>query len=104
MGELIAGDSRVPFYLECEHRARHPRGVWAKLRPYLRYYRSGEPEQDHPPFPFTLFVVDGQDVEETYVRTSVGMRSMTVPVLVSCRPVLERSGILGRSCVRYGSR
>ncbi|MCY4583741.1 MAG: hypothetical protein OXE50_13250, partial [Chloroflexi bacterium] len=26
-----------------------------------------------------------------------GMRSMTVPVLVSCRPVLDRSGILGRS-------
>ena len=97
VGELIAGDSTVPFYLECEHRARHPRGVRAKLRPYLRYYRSGQPEQDHPPFPFTLFVVDGEDVEETYVRTSSGMRSMTVPVLVSCRPVLERSGILGRS-------
>ncbi len=97
VGELIAGDSRVPFYLECEHRARHPSGVRAKLRPYLRYYGQGEPEQDHPPFPFTLFVVDGEDVEETYARTASGMRSMTVPVLVSCRPVLERSGILGRS-------
>ncbi|MCY4449223.1 MAG: hypothetical protein OXE02_10335 [Chloroflexi bacterium] len=97
VGELIAGDSHVPFYLECEHRARHPRGVRAKLRPYLRYYSRGEPEQDHPPFPFTLFVVDGQDVEETYARTSAGMRAMTVPMLVSCRPVLERSGILGRS-------
>ena len=97
VGELVAGDSRVPFYLECEHRARHPRGVWAKLRPYLRYYGQGEPEQDHPPFPFTLFVVDGQDVEETYARTASVMSSMTVPVLVSCRPVLDRSGILGRS-------
>ena len=97
VGELIAGDSTVPFYLECEHRARHPRGVRAKLRPYLRYYRSGEPEKDHPPFPFTLFVVDSEDVEETYARTTSVMRSMTVPVLVSCRPVLERSGILGRS-------
>ncbi len=97
VGELIAGDSRVPFYLECEHRARHPRGVRAKLRPYLRYYSQGEPEKDHPPFPFTLFVVDGQDVEETYARTSSVMRSMTVPVLASCRPVLERKGILGRS-------
>jgi len=97
VGELIAGDSHVPFYLECEHRARHPRGVRAKLRPYLRYYSRGKPEDDHPPFPFTLFVVDGQDVEETYARTSAGMRAMTVPMLVSCRPVLERSGILGRS-------
>ncbi len=97
VGELIAGNSTVPFYLECEHRARHPRGVRAKLRPYLRYYRSGEPEKDHPPFPFTLFVVDSEDAEETYVRTSSGMRSMTVPVLVSCWPMLKRSGILGCS-------
>ncbi len=97
VGELIAGDSRVPFYLECEHRARHPRGVWARLWPYVRYYRHGKPEDDHPPLPLTLFVVDGQDVEETYVRTSARMDLMTVPVLVSCRPVLERSGILGRS-------
>ena len=97
VGYLIAGDSRVPFYLECEHRARHPRGVRAKLRPYLRYYRQGEPEKDHPPFPFTLFVVDGEDVEETYVQTASVMRAMTIPVLVSYRPVLERFGILGRS-------
>ena len=97
VGELVARDSHIPFYLECEHRARHPRGVRAKLRPYLRYYSQGEPEKDHPPFPFTLFVVDGQDVEETYVRTAAAVRAMTVPVLVSCRPVLERSGILGRS-------
>ena len=97
VGDLLAGNSRVPFYLECEHRARHPRGVRAKLRPYVRYYSQGEPGRDHPPFPFTLFVVDREDVEETYVRTASGMRSMTVPVLVSCRPVLERSGILGRS-------
>ena len=75
VGELIAGDSHVPFYLECEHRARHPRGVRAKLRPYLRYHRSGEPEEDHPPFPFTLFVVNSEDVEETYVRTTTVMRS-----------------------------
>ncbi len=97
VGDLFAGESNVPFYLECEHRARHPRGVWARLWPYVRYYCHGEPEEDHPPFPFTLFVVDGQDVEETYVRTSARMDLMTVPVLVSCRPVLERSGILGRS-------
>ena len=97
VGYLMAGESRVPFYLECEHRARHPRGVRAKLRPYVRYYSQGKPEDDHPPFPFTLFVVDKEDVEETYVRTTTVMRSMTVPVLVSCRPVLECSGILGRS-------
>ena len=97
VGDLFAGESNVPFYLECEQRARHPRGVWARLWPYVRYYCHGKPEDDHPPFPFTLFVVEGEDVEETYVRTAARMDLMTVPVLVSCRPVLERSGILGRS-------
>ena len=43
-----------------------------------------------PPFPFTLFVVDSEDVEETYVWTASVMRSMTVPVL-------EYSGMLGCS-------
>ena len=90
VGDLFAGESNVPFYLECEHRARHPRGVWARLWPYVRYYRHGKPEDDHPPLPFTLFVVDGEDVEETYVRTSARMDVMTVPVPVSCRPVQGR--------------
>ena len=43
-------------------------------RPYLRYYNRGEPEKDHPLFPFTLFAVDGEDVEETCLRTSAVMR------------------------------
>ena len=81
----------MPFYLEHELRARHPRGVLARLDPYESYYWSPAPEEDQPPFPTTLFVVD------TYVRTASQLATMSLPILVSCIPVLSRTGILGKS-------
>ncbi len=65
VGHLVAGGLHVPFYLEYELRARHPRGVIARLSPYTSYYWSPEHEDDQPPFPTTLFVVDTEDVEDT---------------------------------------
>ena len=97
VGKLIAGGLHVPFYLEYELRARHPRGVIARMRPYTIYYWSTEPGEDQPPFPVTLFVVDSEDVEATYVRTAARMTRMSLPIFVSCRPVLSNTGILGRS-------
>ena len=97
VGKLIAGGLHVPFYLEYELRARHPRGVIARLRPYTSYYWSTEPGEDQPQFPVTLFVVDSEDLEATYVRTAALMTRMSLPIFVSCRPVLSNTGILGRS-------
>ena len=97
VGKVIAGGLHVPFYLEHELRARHPRGVLARLDPYESYYWSPAPEEDQPPFPTTLFVVDTEEVEETYVRTAARMALMSLPILVSCVPVLTTTGILGKS-------
>ena len=97
IGRMTTDGIRIPFYFEYELRARHPRGVRARLRPYTMYYHSQEPGDDLPPFPFTLFVVDTEEVETTYARTAAGMTLMTVPVLVSCTPVLSTTGILGES-------
>ena len=97
VGHLLTGGLHVPFYLEHELRARHPRGVIARLSPYMSYYWSTEPGEDQPPFPTTLFVVDTEEVEDTYVRTSARMTRMSLPILVSCMPVLSVTGILGRS-------
>ena len=97
VGHLVAGGLHVPFYLEHELRARHPRGVTARLRPYERYYYSTEHKDDQPPFPVTLFVVDTEEVEGTYVSTADRMARMSLPILVSCTPVLSRTGILGKS-------
>ena len=97
VGELITGAIHIPFYLEYELRARHPRGVMARLRPYRSYYWSSVPKEDQPPFPVTLFVVDTEDVEDTYVSTAARMTTMSLPILVSCTPVLSDRGILGQS-------
>ena len=97
VGQMTAEGLQIPFYLEYEFRARHPRGVIARLRPYTSYYWSTEPGEDQPPFPVTLFVVDSEDVEATYVRTAARMTRMSLPIFVSCRPVLSNTGILGRS-------
>ena len=91
VGHLTSGGLHVPFYLEHELRARHPRGVIARLSPYTSYYWSPEHKDDQPPYPVTLFVVD------TYVRTAARMSRMSLPILVSCLPVLSDTVILGRS-------
>ncbi len=97
LGELVTGGIHIPFYFEHELRARHPKGVLARLRPYESYYWSPEHKDDQPPFPTTLFVVDTEEVEETYVNTATQMNRMSLPILVSCIPVLSTTGILGRS-------
>ncbi len=97
VGHLIVDGLHVPFYLEHELRARHPKGVLARLRPYTRYYHSNAPGEDMAPFPVTLFVVDNEDVEETYARTAAQMNLMTLPILVSSADTLTRRGLLGRS-------
>ena len=97
VGQMTAEGLRIPFYLEYELRARHPRGVIARLGPYESYYWSNEHKEDQPPFPVTLFVVDTEDVEDTYVRTAARMSRMSLPIFVSCIPALSHTGILGPS-------
>ena len=97
VGQMTAQGLDVPFYFEHELRARHPRGVIARLSPYEDYYWSPEHKDDQPPYPVTLFVVDTEEVEETYVRTAARMSRMSLPILVSCIPVLSCTGILGKS-------
>ena len=97
VGQMTAEGLQIPFYLEYELRARHPRGVIARLSPYADYYWSNEPGDDQPPFPVTLFVVDTEEVEATYVRTAARMSRMSLPIFVSCPPALSDTGILGRS-------
>ena len=97
VGKMIAEGLEIPFYLEYELRARHPEGVLARLSPYMSYYWSPEHKDDQPPFPVTLFVVDTEEVEATYVRTSARMSRMSLPILVSCIPILSNTGILGPS-------
>ena len=51
VGHLVARGLHVPFYLEHELRARHPKGVMARLRPYESYYWSPEHKDDPAALP-----------------------------------------------------
>ena len=97
VGQMTAEGLRIPFYFEYELRARHPQGVIARLDPYESYYWSPEHKEDQPPYPVTLFVVDTEEVESTYVRTAARMSRMSLPIFVSCTPALSDIGILGPS-------
>ena len=67
------------------------------MTPTEDYYWAREHEDDQPPYPVTLFVVDTEEVEDTYVRTAARISRMSLLILVSCIPVLSRTGILGKS-------
>ena len=97
VGQMLAQGLRIPFYFEHELRARHPKGVTARLRPYESYYWSPEHKDDQPPYPVTLFVVDTEEVESTYVIVASRLAKMSLPILVSCIPVLSDTGIIGPS-------
>ena len=98
VGQMTAQGLQIPFYFEYELRARHPRGVIARSESIRRDYYHGPPEHkdDQPPYPVTLFVVDTEEVEDTYVRTAARMSRMSLPIFVSCIPVsVTHAGILG---------
>ena len=83
---------------EHELRARHPRGVAARMRPYIPLLPLRRaPAMTSRSFPTTLFVVDTEEVAETYAGTASRMTAMTLPILVSSRELLSYRGILDRS-------
>ena len=104
IGQMTAEGLRIPFYFEYELRARHPRGVRARLRPYTRYYHSNEPGEDQPPYPVTLFVVDTEEVEDTYVSIAARMSRMPCPSSCPPGPLCQPRGYWGGHGVRCGNR
>ena len=70
------------------------------IAPYLRYYSSRRPTDDHGPQPLVLVVFDDPIAVTHFLK--VAQREMErarveVPLLVSRRELVERSGPLGRA-------
>ena len=99
-GMLRRGDALWPFFLEWERRAVRPVTMAARLAPYLRYYSSHRPTDDHGARPSVL-VVFLEDLAATHflrVALQEMVRTRTpLPLLVSHRDLLEREGPLGRA-------
>ena len=104
-GVLRRGGAVRPFLLEWERRAVRPVTMAARLAPYLRYYSSHRPTDDHGARPDVLVVFD-DDIAQTHflrvAREEMARTGVSVPLLVSHRRLIEREGPLGRAWLTPG--
>lgn len=97
-GMLRRDGKNTPFFLEWERRAVRPSTMAARLAPYLRYYSSHKPTDDHGAQPLVLMVFDDPLVEARFLgvaRFEMTRMRVDVPVWVSNRKALEQQGPLG---------
>ena len=99
-GVLRRGHETRPFFLEWERRAVRPVTMAARLAPYLRYYSTRRPLDDHGATPAVLVVFD-DDLAATHflrvARQEMARSGVRVPLWVSRKAALERLGPLGRA-------
>ena len=99
-GVLTKGDTRWPFFLEWERRAVRPSTMSDRLAPYLRYFSSHRPTDDHGVRPAVLVVFD-DDIAATHflrvAREEMRADGVTVPLWVSHREAIDALGPLGRA-------
>ncbi len=70
----------------------------ARLAPYLRYYASQRPTDDHGVQPVVLVVFDDELAAHHFLRIAHGeiaSARVALPLRVSHRALLEREGPLG---------
>ena len=92
-----AGEPRC-FFLEWERRAVRPSTMAARLAPYLRYYASQRPVDDHGLRPDVLIVFDAELAAHHFLGVAAAEMKrarVEVPLRVSHRALLERTGPLG---------
>ena len=99
-GAVRVGDKTIPFFLEWERRALNPSTMAARLAPYLRYYSSNRPLDDHGHRPLVLVVFDDFLAEGNFLgvaRAEMERARVDVPLWVSYRELLEKIGPLGQA-------
>ena len=104
-GIVGRGKNVWPFFLEWERRAVRPATMAARVAPYLRYYATPRPTDDHGAQPLVLVVFD-DDIALTHFL-EVAAREMErarvrVPLLASHRALVESAGPLGPAWIARG--
>ena len=82
-----------------------PVTVRARLAPYLRYYSTHRPTDDHGARPTVLVVFDNDLAATHFLRVAKGEMDQTrtsLPLLVSHRRLLVSKGPLGRAWLKPG--
>lgn len=98
-GVLRRGTTTWAFFLEWERRAVRPTTMAARLAPYLRYYASSRPTDDHGAPPAVL-IVARDDLAATHflrvAREEMERARVQVPLWVTHAPALATHGPLGQ--------
>ena len=104
-GVLRRGPAAWAFFLEWERRAVRPATMAQRLAPYLRYYSSHQPTDDHGIRPDVLVVFDG-DIAATHflalAEREMKRAGVKVPLWVSHREAIDALGPLGRTWLTPG--
>ena len=99
-GLLRKGETMWPFFLEWERRAVRPSTMSARLAPYLRYYSSHRPTDDHGFRPSVLVVFEEHIAQTHFLRLAreeMQDHGVKVPLWVSHREAIEQLGPLGQA-------
>ena len=97
-GAIRRANETWPFFLEWERRAVRPVTMAARIAPYLRYYSTHRPTDDHGAQPAVLVVFDDDLTQTHFLRVAqeeMARTRLRVPLWVSHRSLLERVGPLG---------
>ena len=97
-GVLRKGGTEWAFFLEWERRAVRPSTMSDRLAPYLRYYSSHRPIDDHGTRPAVLVVFDDEIAQTHFLRVAreeMRAERVTVPLWVSHREAIDALGPLG---------
>ena len=97
----LTRDGRVwPFFLEWERRAVRPSTMSERLAPYLRYFSSHRPTDDHGVQPSVLIVFEDNLVQTHFLRLAreeMQAAGVRAPLWVSHSRAIEALGPLGRA-------
>ena len=88
------------FFLEWERRAVRPSTMSDRLAPYLRYYSSHRPMDDHGTRPAVLIVFDDDLAASHFLRVAreeMRAEGVAVPLWVSRKEAIDALGPLGRA-------
>ena len=99
-GLLRRGPVSWAFFLEWERRAVRPGTMSVRLAPYLRYYSTHRPTDDHGFPPEVLVIFEDQKAADGFLRQAeaeMSQAGVNVPLWVSHRAALESGGPLGRA-------
>ena len=99
-GVLRRGPAAWPFFLEWERRAVRPATMSERLAPYLRYYSSHRPTDDHGVRPAVLIVFEDDIASTNFLGVTLEETErarVTVPLWVSHGEAIDALGPLGRA-------